>query len=95
MMTEPQSNESKPRRSKPRIYQEEAKTRQTSHWDWDYLPLKTLERIAREKRPVSRNGESRQGPANRRQLALVCIAAGALLLAGLLAALVYFGQTAV
>lgn len=32
---------------KARIYQEEAKVRQTSHWDWDYLPMKTLERLAR------------------------------------------------
>jgi len=26
-----------PKRKKLDIYQEEAKTRNTSHWDWDYL----------------------------------------------------------
>lgn len=37
------NDKGKSRLPKPRIYQEEAKTRQTSHWDWDYLPVETLE----------------------------------------------------
>jgi hypothetical protein len=88
-------SDSVPRRPKPRVYQEDAKTRQTSHWDWDYLPLETLERLARQKQPASRAAGPRQDPLNRRRLAWVCIAAGALLLAGLMAVGVYIGQTAV
>ncbi len=93
MMTELQPDESRPRRPKPRVYQEDAKTRQTSHWDWDYLSLATLERLAREKRPASRETGPREDSGDQRRMAWVCIAAGALLLlAGVLAVIVYAGQ---
>ena len=95
MTTDSQPDESGPGRPKPRIYQEDAKTRQTSHWDWDYLPFKTLERLAREKRPTPREGAPRQDPRDPRPLAWLCIAAGAmLLLAGVLAVMVYAGHPA-
>jgi hypothetical protein len=29
-----------------KIYQEDAKLRQTSHWDWDYLSSEQLEQLA-------------------------------------------------
>ena len=95
MMTEFHPDESSPRRSKPRVYQEDAKTRQTSHWDWDYLPLKTIERLVRERREVPPEAESPQDPQAQKRIALVCIAAGALLLVGLLAVYAYVGQAAV
>ena len=91
MTTDPQSGETKPRRPKPRVYQEDAKTRQTSHWDWDYLPLKTLERLARERPTVSPDAETRQDPLNQRRIALICIAVGTLLLTGLLVVLAFVG----
>lgn len=28
---------------KPRVYQEDIKTRHTAHWDWDYLTWKEIE----------------------------------------------------
>ena len=28
---------------KPRVYQEDVKTRHTAHWDWDYLTWKEIE----------------------------------------------------
>jgi hypothetical protein len=43
---------------KLKIYQEEAKTRQTSHWDWDYMRAEeydTLMRKAMEQRSESPN----------------------------------------
>ena len=94
MTTDPQSGETKPRRPKPRVYQEDAKTRQTSHWDWDYLPLETLERMARERPATSPDGQTRQGPPSQRRLAMVCIAVGALLLAGLWVVWAFVGPTA-
>lgn len=30
---------------KLKIYQDEAKARQTTHWDWDYLPAAQIERL--------------------------------------------------
>lgn len=33
-----------------KIYQEEAKTRQTSHWDWDYMSREELEAAMKERR---------------------------------------------
>ena len=94
MMTEFQADESSPRRSTPRVYQEDAKTRQTSHWDWDYLPLKTIERLAREGQMVPPEAESPRDPQAQKRIALVCIAAGALLLVGLLVVYAYVGQAA-
>lgn len=31
-----------------RVYQEEAKTRHTAHWDWDYLSWEEIERRLKE-----------------------------------------------
>ncbi len=35
-------------RKKLKIYQEEVKSRHTSHWDWDYLPTQELEAAVKE-----------------------------------------------
>ena len=95
MKTDTEHAESTKRPAKPRIYQEDAKTRQTSHWDWDYLPLSTLERLTREKRPASRGTVPRENSGDQRRMAWLCIAAGAvLLLAGVLAVMVYAGRPA-
>ena len=69
---------------KRRVYQEEAKTRQTSHWDWDYLPLSTLERLASREKPSPTDAPSDAGRGRRIKMALACIAAGTLLMAALL-----------
>ncbi|MDJ0988688.1 MAG: hypothetical protein QNI85_01660 [Desulfobacterales bacterium] len=69
---------------KRRIYQEEAKTRQTTHWDWDYLPLSTLERIARPDKPTPKNGPPQPERRRRIKTGLACILAGTLLMAALL-----------
>jgi hypothetical protein len=74
---------------KARIYQEEAKLRQTSHWDWDYLPLKTLERLARQANAARRAPASRRAAKPHRGAALAAIAGGLGLLA--LAALLVYG----
>jgi hypothetical protein len=31
---------------KKKIFEEHIKTRHTTHWDWDYLPLRELEALA-------------------------------------------------
>ncbi len=72
------------RMKKRRVYQEEAKTRQTSHWDWDYLPLSTLERLAGRDKPPPTDAPSEEGRGRRIKMALACIAAGTLLMAALL-----------
>jgi hypothetical protein len=59
--------------SKWHIHQEEAKTRQTSHWDWDYLPRAELERLSRRQRDARAARERR--PRARRRLAWICLAA--------------------
>jgi hypothetical protein len=77
MPPQTRNEDRKSRSPKRRIYQEEAKTRQTSHWDWDYLPSETLERLARDTpRPSASVG--------RPKLALIWIAAGVLAIVGLL-----------
>ncbi len=70
---------------KRRVFQEEAKTRQTSHWDWDYLPMTTLERLTRAEPPATPDSPP-ASPARGRRLktALACIVAGTLLMAALL-----------
>jgi hypothetical protein len=35
-------------KKKPRVYQEDVKTRHTAHWDWDYLTWKEIERRLKE-----------------------------------------------
>ncbi len=68
---------------KRRVYQEEAKTRQTSHWDWDYLPLSELERLVGQGKSTT-TAPSDSGRSRRIKTALACIAAGILLMAALL-----------
>ena len=72
------------RSPKRRVYQEEAKTRQTSHWDWDYLPMDTLERLTRRNKSVPTSAPSAPGRSRRIKMALVCIAVGVLLMVALL-----------
>ena len=74
----------KDRRPKRRVYQEEAKTRQTSHWDWDYLPLSTLERLARREKSAPKDAHAGPERSRRIKLALACIVSGTLLMAALL-----------
>ena len=84
------AGERKSRFRKHRVYQEEAKTRQTSHWDWDYLPLETLERLTRDLPVQSPDAPRSKPPVGRQKLALICIAAGILTIGGLLVLLVVF-----
>ena len=35
-------------KKKPRVYQEDVKTRHTAHWDWDYLTWKEIEHRLKE-----------------------------------------------
>ncbi len=72
------------RLKKRRVYQEEAKTRQTSHWDWDYLPLSTLEQLARREPSPPQHAPSDPERSRRLKTALACIVAGSLLMAALL-----------
>ena len=37
-------------RKRYKIYQDEAKARLTTHWDWDYLPAAELNRIMNSRR---------------------------------------------
>ncbi|MDJ0809804.1 MAG: hypothetical protein QNJ02_04340 [Desulfobacterales bacterium] len=74
----------RPRAPKRRVYQEEAKTRQTTHWDWDYLPMATLERLASDKPPVPKDIPPALKRSGRLRTALACIVAGTLLMAALL-----------
>ena len=39
-----------PDRAKFRIYEEDAKSRQTTHWDLDYLPTADIEQMIRSGR---------------------------------------------
>ncbi len=80
----------KSRVPKPRIYQEEAKTRQTSHWDWDYLPVATLERLARDAAVDPPDGPRPSAALGRQKRALICLAAGILTIVGLLVLLALF-----
>lgn len=57
-MREPSEFKQMPTQKKQwKIYQEEAKTRQTSHWDWDYMSREELETAMKEQRPRDRNQE--------------------------------------
>lgn len=69
-------------KKKPRVYEENVKTRHTAHWDWDYLPWKEIERRLKE---AGLNGEERvvQDRKHRRRY-IIWIAFGLLILAGLL-----------
>ena len=79
-----QKNNAHQQAPKRRVYQEEAKTRQTTHWDWDYLPLDTLERLASNEPPVPKNIKPAPKRSGRLRTALTCIVAGTLLMAALL-----------
>ena len=46
-----------------KIYQEEAKTQQTSHWDWDYMSTAELEALMQERQ--DRERESKPDQARR------------------------------
>lgn len=86
------NDEGKPRSPIRRVYQEEAKTRQTSHWDGDFLPLESLERVAR-KAPVHPPDAPRPSSSvGRQKLALICIAGGILAIVGLLVLLFVFNR---
>ena len=71
-------------RKKRRVYQEEAKTRQTSHWDWDYLPLADIERLARKGNSASTEAPQASYRGGRIRAALACIVAGVILMVALL-----------
>ncbi len=79
----PKSN-TRQRTPKRRVYQEEAKTRQTTHWDWDYLPMATLERLSNDKPQMPKNIQPSLKRSGRLGTALACIVAGTLLMAALL-----------
>jgi hypothetical protein len=71
---------------------EEDKVRQTSHWDMDYLPRKEVE--ARYARPTTRPAqapvaEERSKPMTSRQLGIICMVAGLVILALAVAAARY------
>jgi len=73
-----------------RVYKEDVKTRHTAHWDWDYLPWKEVERRLQEadikvEGNVAQNGKY-LGEGHRR--AVIWIAFGLLILAGLLLAVI-------
>jgi hypothetical protein len=70
---------------KRRIHQEESKTRQTSHWDWDYLPLAELERIRRGHARAPAENARRATSNRRRALVGWIFVLGGLTLLGLLA----------
>lgn len=42
-----------------KVYQEEAKTRQTSHWDWDYMSTEEIEALMAEQRDRDREAAAR------------------------------------
>lgn len=45
---EPAAEGGTPEPRKQRVFSEEVKQQQVSHWDWDYLPREELERLAAE-----------------------------------------------
>ena len=73
---------------KLRVYKEDAKTRHTAHWDWDYLPWKEIERrlkeagVRKDERVVRNGKHLGQG----RRHYVIWIAFGLLILVGLLLA---------
>ncbi len=76
-------NDRDDRLRKRRVYQEEAKTRQTSHWDWDYLPHETLVRLARNDRAVQGHEQRTRAPNRKQGLGFICIGAGVLIMTAL------------
>ena len=54
-------------RPKPKfkIYQEEAKTQQTSHWDWDYMSTAELEALMQERQEREQDSKPDQGRRSR------------------------------
>jgi hypothetical protein len=89
MTVEDRKNARDPSRPKLRIHQEASKTRQTSHWDWDYLPLAELERLRRQQ-ARAQAADARRATTNRRRALIgwICVLAGLALL-GLLAAVAW------
>ena len=71
---------------KLRVYKEDAKTRHTAHWDWDYLPWEEIERRLREGGVKEEGGVGQNGKylGKGRRRTVIWIALGLLILAGLL-----------
>lgn len=64
-----------------RVYQEDAKTRRTTHWDWDYMSRKELDALAEQIRGRKAAEPSRSGLSTfRKRLTVAMIIGGILLL---------------
>ena len=77
---------SKPKRTF-KIYQEDAKTRQTSHWDWDYMSTAELEALMQERQEREQQSKSdrdrradQPGAETRKRSRLIQVLAGLLVL---------------
>lgn len=68
-----------------KVFQEEAKTRQTSHWDLDYMSTEELDALMQESRRRDEGQAEAAGRTRRRRKVLIAavlvvlVAAGALL----------------
>ena len=69
--------------AKPRVTVERDKLRQTTHWDMDYLPLESVERLYGRKGVKTADTASFEPPprtTSSRRLGVICILAGVVLL---------------
>ena len=57
------------KRKKWKIYQEDAKTQQTSHWDWDYMSAKEMDALMRAAQHKDQQVAEEQAKTNRKQKA--------------------------
>lgn len=60
-----------------KLYQEEAKTRHTSHWDWDYMTTAEFNTLMREQQQHRERTEAH----SRRRQRLIQVGAGLLVVA--------------
>lgn len=70
-----------PSKTKPRVYQEQPKTRQTTHWDVDYLTRKEVDALYRvDTSPKRPDPPLSPRASDDRRLPLILIGSGLLLL---------------
>lgn len=67
-----------------KVFQEEAKTQQTSHWDLDYLSTEELDALMQESRRRDEGQAEAAGTTRRRRRILLATVLVALLVAGAL-----------
>jgi uncharacterized membrane protein YukC len=78
-------------KKKPRVYQENVKTRHTAHWDWDYLTWEQIEQRLKEAgvdedKQIKQNGKLQK---DRHSTYGIWIGLGLLIIAALVLAVIF------